>query len=780
MESIETLPRTTFSGRRFTRKQLAKVQETVQTFNKLSRKELAHTLCEHLDWKNPRGANKILSCLTMLEELQAYGVITLPAKRHSRTSTPRIEKLAPSEQGPPINDTLSALSPIVLQPVTTPEERTLWKAYLQTHHYLGYKHPVGAHLGYFLVSQPRQQKVGCLLFSASAAWHLAPRDHWIGWDKKHRIKLLHLILSNDRFLIFPWVAVPNLATHALSLATQHVADDWLRVHGYRPVLIETFVDSTRFSGTCYQAANWHCVGQTQGRGRFDPHHKHPETVKQIFVQPLDKNWRARLTEGSQACAQKKRYRNDLSMSRQRTVDPTFVALCKKVVYLFHEVALEYDKQWRVRERIIDTLMLMLLIFRLVTSKHAQGYGTVIDELWDSSESLGLPLPQKNSIAPSSFCAARIKLHEDVFKNLNTKILQAYAPLEASRATWLGHRLFAVDGSKLNLPRPLLNNGYALPASQAHYPQGLLSCLYQLKSQLPLDFNLVTHGNERWCATEHLKVLSPNDVVVYDRGYFSYLLLHQHCEAGIHAIFRLSESSGSVIKDFMAGDATDVLATLVPSDKTRSELQKEHPEITLVPRRVRLLKYTIGSSTFYLATTLVAPQQQTYPLSAFADVYHARWGIEELYKTSKRVFAIEDFHAQTERGVKQEVFAHFVLTTLSRLFANEVDEELNTTSARIDTLKASAASRDGLSSLKVNFKNCIHVIQRHLETLLALHAKFQAAVQSAYRWIVGRFQRVRPGRSYERKSMKPESKWRPDKNRKMMKNQQAVKASPLLV
>ena len=117
-------------------------------------------------------------------------------------------------------------SPIVLQRITSKEDREDWKAYIQTYHYLGYKHPVGTHIGYFIVSEVRQQKLGCLLFSASAAWTLAPRDKLIGWGKKHRQKLLHFIISNNRFLIFPWINVPNLASQTLSLATKQLGDDW--------------------------------------------------------------------------------------------------------------------------------------------------------------------------------------------------------------------------------------------------------------------------------------------------------------------------------------------------------------------------------------------------------------------------------------------------------------------------------------------------------------------------------------------------------------------------
>jgi len=179
MNAIDTLPKTTFSGRRFTRKQLTQVQETVKTFKNLSRKELALTLCEHLSWKTPNGKLKVNSCLTLLEKLESYGVLTLPTKRETGTSVRRIPTFDEHPEAPPINDALASIAPVTLQRITSKEDRECWKAYLQTHHYLGYKHPVGAHLGYFIVYETRQQKLGCLLFSASAAWRLAPRDKLI-------------------------------------------------------------------------------------------------------------------------------------------------------------------------------------------------------------------------------------------------------------------------------------------------------------------------------------------------------------------------------------------------------------------------------------------------------------------------------------------------------------------------------------------------------------------------------------------------------------------------
>jgi hypothetical protein len=767
MESVETLLGTTFSGRRFTRKQLAQVQETVERFPKLTRTELARTLCEHLNWKTPNGKYKIESCLTLLEELEAQGVVSLPAKQARQAPQRRVPRLENTPPETPIEAALRTLTPIRLEAVgSSGSDREQWKAYLQTYHYLGYHQPIGPHLGYFIVSQPSQQRLGCLLFSASAAWALAPRDRWIGWDPKHRKKLLYLVLSNDRFLIFPWVDVPNLASHALSLATRQIAEDWVQAFGYRPVLIETFVDPTAFSGTCYRAANWQFLGLTQGRGRLAPDHQCRISKKEIFVYPLQWDWRQHLTGTARTVELQKRYRNDLQASHAPSIDESFVSLWEKVAHIFHAVAANYDQKWRRRKRVIDTLMLMLLIFRLVSSKNTQSYGTTIDDLWDNCEKLKLALPQKSSIAPSSFCAARRKLDEAVFTCANQKILAAYAA-DASRYSWLGHRLFAIDGSKINLPRELLACGYATPGKTAHYPQGLLSCLYQLQSRLPFDFDLASHANERISAIRHLEVLQTNDVVVYDRGYFSYLLLHRHSQAGIHAIFRLQENSSSAIKAFFASPQTDTEITLLPSPQSQAEIRSQYPDLDIIPLKLRLLKYKIADSVFCLGTTLLDTHR--YPLQEFIDVYHGRWGIEELYKVSKRIFIIEDFHAKTERGVKQEIFAHFVLVTLNRLFSNQADVELNSGGASTSPSPGHASP-----DRQTNFKNCIHVLDRGLEELLLLHERIRIVVERLFPTIRAQHQRVRPNRSFIRRSMRPETKWHPSKEKR--KAQHAQKAA----
>ncbi len=777
--SVDDLPKTTFSGRRFTRKQLKQVQETVQTFPKLSRKELAKTLCEHLDWRRPRGTYKIESCLTMLDELEGYGLVTLPAKRKTRAYVRRKPEFADAPDETPVDTSLKKLRPIVLQMVSSEEDRALFNAYLDAYHYLGYKQPIGSHLRYFIVSGATGQRLGCLLFSAAATWALAPRDEWIGWEKKHKQKLLHLILNNNRFLIFPWVHVPNLASSALSLATKQVGDDWVKVYSYRPVLIETYVDPTKYSGTCYQAANWLYLGKTQGRG-FDPKHEQKKSRKEIYVYPLQADWQRSLTEGHQTKALKKRYRNDIKSSHTLHVEDGFVILWEKVVNILQEVAETADEQWRIRKRLINSLLIILLIFRLVTSKNSQSYGTTIDELWDNCKRLHIPLPQKGVIASSSFCMARKKMDEGVFKQINQRILTEYAHYgqigdaqQASDFQWFGHRLFAVDGSKINLPRSLIEKGYPLPSGNAHYPQGLVSCLYNLKSGLPIDFDLVSHQNERSCAIKHLQALEKDDIVIYDRGYFSYLMLYRHQQFGIHAIFRLRKRSFSVINDFFQSSETDIITNLELVGKSRQRILEEYPDFNFVPLPIRLIKYTIDGTTYCLGTTLL---DQRYPAEAFKDVYHERWGIEELYKVSKHTLNVTDFHAKSERGVKQELFAHFVLITMNRLFANQSDSQLNSSDAStgfVSEVHTKNHSPTIQSRIKTNFKSCIRFVTRSLEELLLWHTKIKDVVTNVFQLISGRSQKERPGRSYTRKSMKPVNKWQPAKEKRL----EPIKSAP---
>lgn len=280
------------SGRHFTLEELLSVQETVRMFPKLSRAELAKTLCENLDWVTPTGQYKIASCHQLLEKLAGQKLVTLPAKRKYKRSTKKKIRFSPlTAPNPPIEGQLSDLGPINLKQVRDHAGIQLWNEYVHRYHTLGYKRPFGAHARYFIIQETKQKPLGCLLFAA-AAWALQARDGWIGWTELDRSLRLNRIVNNTRFLIFPWVRVKNLASKTLSLAVKCISDDWYERYGYSPVLLETFVDPEKYQGTCYQAANWLLLGRTAGRGRMDRYNEKPFTRKQIYVYPLHRDFRA--------------------------------------------------------------------------------------------------------------------------------------------------------------------------------------------------------------------------------------------------------------------------------------------------------------------------------------------------------------------------------------------------------------------------------------------------------------------------------------------------------
>ena len=186
----------------------------------------------------------------------------------------------------------SDCEPLKLMLVGGRAESRSWRQQLERHHYLGCPVPFGANLRYWV--RHRDQELGCLLWT-SPAWKMRARDAWIGWSDEQRRHNLQSVVNNGRFLILPWVRIKGLASKILALSARQLPLDWETRYGCRPLLLETLVDSARFRGTCYRAANWIHLGQTTGRGRMDREHKsHGQAVKDIYVYPLVRDVRQRL------------------------------------------------------------------------------------------------------------------------------------------------------------------------------------------------------------------------------------------------------------------------------------------------------------------------------------------------------------------------------------------------------------------------------------------------------------------------------------------------------
>jgi hypothetical protein len=259
-----------------------------------SRRRLSIELSRLWNWRNAKGHIKDMAARAMMLKLDKLGYIKLPPRRQmpsNRMLEKRIGWVAHPSAA--IECDLKKIKP--LQVVVTRDHRqheALFDCLLSQYHYLGYKGMVGENMKY-LIFDCHQRPLACVLFG-SAAWSVQCRDRYIGWDADTRKNNLNLTTNNMRFLILPWVRVANLASHILGLIARRLCDDWINQYGHSLYLLETFVDSNRFTGGCYKAANWIYVGQTKGRSRNDRQAKLQVPIKDVYLYPLVKHYQQKL------------------------------------------------------------------------------------------------------------------------------------------------------------------------------------------------------------------------------------------------------------------------------------------------------------------------------------------------------------------------------------------------------------------------------------------------------------------------------------------------------
>ena len=280
-----------YSGRVFAPEDVERVRALIRAHPQASRQRLSYLVCEALDWRKADGSLKDMSCRVALLRMHRQGLIELPAPRHKvnpvRSFARRTRQAEPQAL---FEASVRSLGRLRLEPVQRADS-ALWNEYIDRYHYLGYKPLAGAQLRYFATAGERV--VGLFGFGA-AAWKTGPRDVWIGWSRAQRQRNLGGVVNNARFLIPPWIRVPGLASQLLSRVSKVLAKDWGERYGYHPVLLESFVEAGRFAGICYRAANWICVGRTQGRGKLGDHRLGQVPVKTVWVYPLTKDFRAQL------------------------------------------------------------------------------------------------------------------------------------------------------------------------------------------------------------------------------------------------------------------------------------------------------------------------------------------------------------------------------------------------------------------------------------------------------------------------------------------------------
>lgn len=282
-------------GRLLTEQDLAYLRDLIAAHPDWHRRRISDEVAQAWHWRTNTGRLKDMAARTMLLKLHRRGWIVLPparrepVKRRARPVELPGLQLLPSS----ITASLHELAPIALEALHARHPAyPAFSRYVAQHHYLGYRGPVGEHLAY-LARDRHGRDVACLLFGA-AAWKAAPRDQFIGWNPVARARHLSLLTNNTRFLILPWVRVPHLASHLLARVLRRLSADWQAKYGHPIHLVETFVDRSRFKGTCYRAANWTLVGQTQGRSRQDRDRTVSVPVKDLYLYPLTTGFHEKL------------------------------------------------------------------------------------------------------------------------------------------------------------------------------------------------------------------------------------------------------------------------------------------------------------------------------------------------------------------------------------------------------------------------------------------------------------------------------------------------------
>lgn len=283
----------TYRGKSISRQDVSYIHRLLSKHPKDCRSEISRKLCRAWNWVQANGVLRDMVCRGMLLRLEEAGHITLPARRRLPQQMRTKQKVLPDYtiNTSPLCSPLKNLGQLDVRQVRRTSAEKLYEHLIGKYHYLGYSQPVGEHLKYIIYLGDRP--LACFAFS-SAPRHIGHRDRYINWTQEVRRKNIHLIAYNTRFLICPWVQVPYLASHLLARIARRISDDWQGVYNHPVHLLETFVDTERFLGTCYKAANWIYLGLTTGRGKNDQTNKANRSLKAIWVYPLLNTFRERL------------------------------------------------------------------------------------------------------------------------------------------------------------------------------------------------------------------------------------------------------------------------------------------------------------------------------------------------------------------------------------------------------------------------------------------------------------------------------------------------------
>lgn len=284
----------TYRNRTITKDDISFIREVIAEYYADGRVAISRKICEAWNWRQANGQLKDMVCRGLLLVLERQQSISLPPRIKSNNNRLRHKKVQAAIEvcQDIIIDHVRNLKPLIeFRQVRRSTDERLFNSLIEQFHYLGYSQPVGEHLKYLVFAGERP--LACIAFS-SAPYAITCRDSFIGWLPDARQRNRHLLAYNTRFLILPWVRVPHLASHLLALSAKTISDDWQKLYHHPILWLETFIDTERFAGTCYRAANWVWLGLTSGRGKYNDGHKKVTSIKAMYGYPLQRDFQKRL------------------------------------------------------------------------------------------------------------------------------------------------------------------------------------------------------------------------------------------------------------------------------------------------------------------------------------------------------------------------------------------------------------------------------------------------------------------------------------------------------
>jgi hypothetical protein len=401
-----------------------------------------------------------------------------------------------------------------------------------------------------------------------------------------------------------------------------------------------------------------------------------------------------------------------------------------------------DSRFFSRVRRLSLEITLALMLNLVRPGERVGYQKVIDRFFSET---GLAFSHDQVVKPpdkAAFHRARQKIPVKVFQILFAEAV-AYAhslARQQDKLTWNGFRVYAIDGTKKNLPASDELSDFFEAPHHAHFPQMITGVLFDVLAKLPLNYMRAPFNTpERDMALELLQELGPGDLLLLDRGYPGYQMFHAVITQGADFLVRLPKDGLFLeARDFLARGKRDGKITIFPPKK----LLKEHPNETYPPLTLRMVVVSLPGTApdaVFLTTLL---DSKKYPRRALKNLYHYRWSEEEFFKTIKEHLRAEEFRGKSVQFIDQELLSTYLYYILTRILMLETARQHDLPAATLETKAALVAVARYLDRLWIaeTLDECRDLLRHCLAEIS---------------W---RRYRPRPGRKFPRISKSRYGKW----------------------